>query len=127
EREEIFKIHLKRKEREPNNFQIKKLTSRTKGFTGAEIEEVVKEGLFRAFDENENLKDEHIISAIDETNPLSVTMGKVIAELREWAKYKAKFASSIQSDVTFSEKDLEKNEKIPKLKQELSNPFMKES
>jgi len=127
EREEIFKIHLIRKEREPSNFQIKKLTSRTKGFTGAEIEEVIKEGLFRAFDEDKILNTEHIISAIAETNPLSVTMGKVIAELREWAKFKAKFASSVQSDVTFSEKDLEKTDKIPKLKQELNNPFMEES
>ncbi|MHA1766541.1 MAG: AAA family ATPase [Promethearchaeota archaeon] len=124
EREEIFKIHLKKKKRNPENFQIKKLAQKTKGFTGAEIEEVIKEGLFRAFDKNEDLKDNHIISAIEETNPLSKTMGKIIAELRKWAKFKAKMASSIKSDITFSEKDLEETDKIPKLKQELNNPFL---
>jgi AAA+ superfamily predicted ATPase len=124
ERKDIFTIHLKKKKREPINFNLDKLVKESNQFTGAEIEEAVKEGLYRAFDNNDQLKTEHIVEAIKDTTPLAITMGNIIQELRKWAKFRAKFASSnsMESPEALSP---EKTKEIPKIQQEVKNPFIK--
>jgi len=92
EREEIISIHLKRKGREPKNFDIAKLAAASKGFSGAELEEAVKEALFSAFDDGDagrEIKNEDISEAIKKTFPLSRTMHETIDKMRVWAKSRA--------------------------------------
>ncbi|MEZ4935963.1 MAG: AAA family ATPase [Crocinitomicaceae bacterium] len=117
EREEIIKIHLKKKHRKPENFATKKLALESKGFSGAELEEVIKEGLFQAYDEEKEITDEHISAAIARTFPLSRTMHETIEKMRLWAKSRAVSASAEEPDKLDKEKDKE----IPKLKQESYN------
>jgi len=121
EREEIISIHLKRKKRDPKDFDIKKLASESKGFSGAELEEVIKEALFSAFDKGMGTKDEDVIEAIKKTFPLSRTMHETIDKMRIWAKSRAVPASSEIPE----ELDSKKDKDIPKLKQEgYNNPFI---
>ncbi len=121
EREEIIKIHLKKKNRKPKDFDTKKLAIESKGFSGAELEEVIKEALFQAYDEEKEITDEHISTAIAKTFPLSRTMHETIDKMRLWAKSRAVSASTEEPDKLDKEKDKE----LPKLKQETyNNPFI---
>jgi len=121
EREEIISIHLKRKGREGKKFDVKKLAAESKGFSGAELEEVVKEALFSAYDKEKEINDDDILEAIKNTYPLSATMHETIDKMRAWAKSRAVCASAEEAEKL----DSEKNKNIPKLKQEgYSNPFI---
>jgi ATP-dependent 26S proteasome regulatory subunit len=122
ERENIFEIHLAKKDRNPKdlNLDMKKLVKATEGFSGAEIEEVVNEALFNAYaNSQEDLEMENLIDCINETSPLSRTMAETISNLRKWADQRARPASSSKP-----EEVKELGEDVPKLKQEYSNPFI---
>ena len=120
ERKKIFKIHIEAKHRDMANFNVDELAKETKGFSGSEIEECVKDGLQTAFSEGRELCQEDIIRASRQTVPLSITMGEGLRKLREWAKFRARQASdSIAEDI-----DFEKGKAIPKLKSEVNNPFI---
>lgn len=94
EREEIFKIHISRKGRNVDNFDIPRLAKETAGYTGSEIEQVVISGLFRAFSKGVDITTEILLEAAEETSPLSVTMKEVIVAMREWGKTRARLAST---------------------------------
>ncbi len=95
EREEIFKIHIEKKQRDINNFNLKILSENSKGFSGAEIEEAVNEALFIAYDDNgREVNTDDIVKALSDTFPLSRTMSDTVKDLRNWAKVRARFASS---------------------------------
>jgi SpoVK/Ycf46/Vps4 family AAA+-type ATPase len=94
EREEIFKIHIIKRGRNPEHFDIDKLAAISGGFSGAEIEQCVISGLYDAFEQRRELKTEDIISSIEDTYPLSEMMREVIADLRAWAVSRARNATS---------------------------------
>nr|MDO8115960.1 AAA family ATPase [Candidatus Sigynarchaeota archaeon] len=84
ERAEIFRVHVARVGRSADDFDIENLAEMTDGFVGAEIEQVIKEGLYKAFSDNHRpLKDEDLIEAIKKTKPLSKTKEDMINSLRE--------------------------------------------
>lgn len=94
ERKQIFTIHLRKRKREPEEFDLEALAEATPGFSGAEIEAVVVEALYDAFDETKELTTDSIIAAAHHTVPLSVTMQERIEDLRIWAATRARAASS---------------------------------
>src|SRR5690606_5356263 len=49
EREEIFKIHLRKRGRDPEKIDLSEVVRITEGFSGAEIEQVVKEAIRTAW------------------------------------------------------------------------------
>lgn len=97
-REEILSIHLKKKRRDPADFGVAELALRSVGFSGAELEEAIREGLYDAFAEGRELHTEHIARALDKTFPLSRTMREQIENLRQWAKVRARLASGQQPE-----------------------------
>ncbi|MDP8162364.1 AAA family ATPase [Pasteurella skyensis] len=120
EREEIIKIHLSKKKRNSDDFDIATIAEKSIGFSGAELAEVVKEALFQAYDDEKELNNQHILNAIDKTYPLSQTMRETISQMRKWAKSRAVLASNDTAE------ELPQNGKdTPKLKQETyNNPFV---
>ncbi|MFN7015990.1 MAG: AAA family ATPase [Fimbriimonadales bacterium] len=94
EREQIFAIHLRKRGRNPENYDLQKLARATEGFSGAEIEQVVVAGLFTAFDAGRELTTEDMLEEIRHTVPLSVMMREEIEELRTWAQLRTRPASS---------------------------------
>jgi len=119
-RAEIFHIHLRKKKRDPSQFAIPLLVSMSAGYSGAEIEEAVREALFDAFSEGLELKTEHIQRALESTYPLSRTMREPIEELRKWAKVRARAASAEEPESIPPDK-----EAVPRLRQEqVRNPFV---
>jgi SpoVK/Ycf46/Vps4 family AAA+-type ATPase len=120
EREEIIKIHLKKKRRHAKDFDTKKLAKESKGFSGAELEEVIKEALFQAYDKEREINNDDILEAISKTFPLSRTMHETISKMRLWAKSRAVSASTNEPE-NLDNKDKD----MPKLKQEsYNNPFI---
>ena len=92
-----------------------------KGFSGAEIEEVVNEALFNAYANGQkDLEMQNLLDCISATSPLSRTMAETIANLRKWAEQRARMASKDKPDEV---KPL--GEDVPRLQQEYSNPFIR--
>ena len=101
ERAEIFGIHLKKRKRDPKNFDIMALGKLSVGFSGAEIEQAVVSALFGAFDEDaREVTQKDLVKAVKQSVPLSVTMRERIADLREWADERARPVSSVQGEDT---------------------------
>ena len=121
-RQEILSIHLRKKGREPADFDLARLAARSVGYSGAELEEAVREGLFDAFAEGRELTAEHIGKALDQMYPLSRTMREQIEGLRRWAKVRARLASGEPPEDLPAEGA---GEAPPKLRQETTrNPFV---
>ena len=62
-----------------------RLVAASEGFTGAEIEQAVISGLYAAFAEKAECTTEHILAAMQATQPLSVVMREHVERLRAWA------------------------------------------
>lgn len=95
ERKDIFKIHLEKRHREPEKFNLDKLADSTKEFAGSELEEIIVSALYDAFDEGVDLEQKHLDKTVEGMIPLSKTMGDQIKGIREWAKIRAKRASNV--------------------------------
>lgn len=93
ERIDIWKIHLKKRKRKPEDFDIEKLAELSHGYSGAEIEQAVVGGLFRAYAAKRELGQEDLVAEVTASSPLSVIMKEEINELREWAAPRTRPAS----------------------------------
>jgi SpoVK/Ycf46/Vps4 family AAA+-type ATPase len=85
-RKQILAIHLKKRGREPEKYDLDALAAASDGFSGAEIEQAIYAALHEAFASSEELNTSHILHALEESPPLSVTMREKVEQLREWAK-----------------------------------------
>ena len=94
EREEIFTIHIKKRNRDITKFDIPSLARQSGGFSGAEIESAVISALFDAYDDHSQLNDDYIFTNLHNTVPLSKTMEEKITYMREWARSRARPATS---------------------------------
>lgn len=122
-RAEILSIHLKKKDRQPADFDLDQLVKASVGFSGAELQEAVHEGLFEAFAGEEELKTTHIENALAATTPLSRTMAEQIEHLRKWARVRARLAAGgTGSEVEPLGADGQAD--VPRLPQERRNPFV---
>jgi len=93
ERREIFVIHLARRGRDALNYDLNQLATVTEGFSGAEIEQIIIDGLYDAFENERDLSTEDLLRNIKSTIPLSQTMESKITALRQWARNHARPAS----------------------------------
>jgi len=85
EREEIFRIHLRKRGFEPESFAPAMLAHSAKGFSGAEIEQAVLSASFEALAQNRKMLQQDLMEAISRTVPLSVTMAEQIKKIEAWA------------------------------------------
>lgn len=83
ERENIFKIHLQKRHQNAD-IDIKKLAEKTDGFSGADIEAVVKEAIEMAFVQNRSvLTTEKLLDVVQNTHPLKEVMKHKIKEYED--------------------------------------------
>ena len=97
DRREILRIHISRRDRQPDAFDLDHLTDKTDLFSGAEIEQVVVSALFKAFAQKRDLTQEDLENAIRETVPLYRTYEEEIKAQREWASTRARPAARDRS------------------------------
>jgi hypothetical protein len=93
QRETILGIHLTKRKRAPDAFGLHALGEASEGFSGAELEQAVVEGLFRAFEAERDLETGDIRAALKSTYPLSRSRAREIAALTAWAQNGARLAS----------------------------------
>lgn len=96
EREMIFGIHIaKRRKQDVENIKISDLVAKTKGFSGADIEGVVKDAVEMAFAEGQDsVQTQDVLDAIRNTHSLSEIMKESIDKMaEEYKKRKFKNAS----------------------------------
>ena len=83
ERITIFTIHLGLRKQASEQFDLEQLSAASEGFSGAEIEQAVIAGLYRALYHKVPLTTELLIQELRETVPLSVSRAEAIARLRQ--------------------------------------------
>jgi len=90
ERREILDLHLRRRGREPADFDLDALAAAAEGFSGAELEQVIVAALYSAFSDDGAFTTELLEQEIRTTHPLSVTRAEDVAALRAWAQGRAR-------------------------------------
>jgi len=84
-RKAIFAIHLKKRGRQADRFDLDRLADAADGYSGAEIEQAVISALHAAYADNSDVDTDRILTAIGDSPPLSVTMAERVCALRLWA------------------------------------------
>jgi len=85
-RKEIFAIHLAKRKRDPNKFDLNALAKASDGYSGAEIEQGIISALHEAYADKSSLSTERILVALETSPPLSVTLAEQVQCLRTWAQ-----------------------------------------
>ena len=111
ERAEIFKIHLENRGQNINHLNLKELAQNSQGYTGAEIEQAVKDAIiatFNMFHEGKDTEDAErvieglsnlkaaqnvLLASLRNITPLSALKKEEIDELRNWSHRRARPAS----------------------------------
>ncbi|MBP9085465.1 MAG: AAA family ATPase [Kofleriaceae bacterium] len=94
DRRQIIDIHLRKKRRDPGQFDMDKLVDATVDYSGAELEQAVIAALYDAFDTGNDLDTKGLLQTIRDIVPLAVTMREQIDAMREWARTRARPAST---------------------------------
>jgi len=102
EREEIFKIHLNLHkceiltEKDISSFNISNLIKLTNQYSGAEIEQIIKDAKILAISKNINVNQEILEQSIKDIIPLSERMGNNLLDFRSRVKEVARPASIVK-------------------------------
>lgn len=84
-REQILAIHLERRKRQPDQFDLGQLAELTAGFSGAELEQLIVAGLYKAFSTGTELTTAHLHQQRAGTRSLAEMMPERLEQLRTWA------------------------------------------
>ncbi|HEX5505445.1 MAG TPA: AAA family ATPase [Thermomicrobiales bacterium] len=87
DRAAIFRVHLAKRGRDPEGFDLAALAAASEGFSGAEIEAAVKGALVTAFmDGARAVTTADVLARARGIRPTSAVKREEIAELRRWAQ-----------------------------------------
>lgn len=84
-RTQIVSIHLSQRRRDPAQFDVAAIADASEGYSGAEVEQAIIAALHDAFAAREELHTRHILEALRNSPPLSVTMSERLEALQHWA------------------------------------------
>lgn len=97
-RERILAIHLERRKRQPEQFDLARLADLTEGYSGAELEQLIVAGLYNAFNAGAELTTAHLNQQREGTRSLAEMMPERLAQLRAWAADRCVPADALSSD-----------------------------
>ena len=86
ERQEIFTVHLKKRNRLPQDFEVAQLARQSEGYVGAEIEQAIIDGMYVGFNQGREFTTSDLAHALKRQVPLSVSQQETIEGLRRWLK-----------------------------------------
>jgi SpoVK/Ycf46/Vps4 family AAA+-type ATPase len=88
EREAIFRVHIGKRKRDPERYDLDALVAATQGYVGAEIEQGLIDALCLAFNDRDQQRNdfttEDILRAIGKLVPMSRSQREAIEALRTW-------------------------------------------
>lgn len=97
ERQEIIEIHLRKRRRDPNDYDCQAYVFCTDGFSGADIESGIELALKKAFlSKNKKLTKQILIESFEQIRPISESNKEIVATTREWGNNHAKAANITQ-------------------------------
>jgi SpoVK/Ycf46/Vps4 family AAA+-type ATPase len=97
EREEIWKIHIAKRKRDPERFRVSELAKNTEGFSGRQIEQAWLKTMMVAFGDGQREPNaEDVVGVVKDITPTSVLMADAIERRRKRLANRAKPASSQQ-------------------------------
>ena len=108
ERKEIFNVVIKKYNRDPKDFSLKTLVTGSDNFTGAEIEEVFKDALYKAFDAGEEINDSHVMEVLAEFIPFAVSHEEDLKVMRRQAQGKLVMVTSKGDPIADVQKNMRK-------------------
>ncbi len=87
ERIDIVRKLLRRKKRDPKDFDARDVANRSEGYTGAELEKAIDVAMLRGFrDGKRPITTDDIVDALSTFQPLSKTRPEAIEAMRIWSK-----------------------------------------
>lgn len=97
ERREIFAVHLKKRKCVPADYDLDLLARESEGYVGAEIEQIIIDAMYLAFNENlRRVTTTDILACMRKQVPLSISQRETVASLRAYlAEGRAVSASRI--------------------------------
>ena len=97
EREQIWNIHKNKHIKDHNIKTVTPFVKASEGFTGAEIEQAIIDGMYTAFDAGTKVTPAILLQSISDSVPVSKTMGDKITKLRTWAQDRCRMASGVST------------------------------
>jgi len=85
-RKAIFKIHLQKRKRDSEAFDLGELAKSADGYSGAEIEQAVVSALHESFENKTEMTTDLLVKCVKASPPISVTMAEHIEQLYQWAQ-----------------------------------------
>lgn len=99
ERREIFAVHLRKRNRLVQSYDIDDLARASEGYVGAEIEQAIIDAMYIGFNDGcREFTTDDVLTALHKLVPLSISQREVVEMLREWlAQGRAQSASFSES------------------------------
>lgn len=118
ERREIFEVHLRKRKRPTQGYDLDRLAGAAEGYVGAEIEQAVIDAMYLAFSDKGNpgrdFTTDDILAALARQVPMSQSSREAIAGLRQWLSegraQSASFAEAREAEQQFVQLDLRPTE-----------------
>ncbi|MBE0696290.1 MAG: AAA family ATPase [Anaerolineaceae bacterium] len=106
ERKDIFAVHLNKRRRLPQDYDLDRLAAASEGYVGAEIEQAIIDAMYIGFnDKSREFTTQDIMTALERQVPLSVSQRETINYLREWLRegraQSASFSESREAEEQF--------------------------
>lgn len=99
EREDILRIHLEKRRRMRSDLDLSKLAGMTAGYSGADLEAIVREAIESSFLERRALTTNDLLDAKREVNSIKQALGDRITKMQEeFKKFDLKPASAGRED-----------------------------
>ena len=84
ERREIIAVHLRKRRRRAEDFDLDPLVRASEGYVGAELEQAVIDAMYVAFGADREFATDDILAALRRQVPLSVSQRETVQMLRNW-------------------------------------------
>jgi SpoVK/Ycf46/Vps4 family AAA+-type ATPase len=86
DREKIFAVHLRKTERNPESYDLGSCVELSEGYSGAEIEQSIQNGLSYGFGRNREMTLSDLHDGIRDITPTGKVNEQTIKRQEEWAK-----------------------------------------
>ena len=86
ERQEIFTVHLRKRKRLPQDFDLARLSRESEGYVGAELEQAIIDAMYIGFNAGREFTTDDVSAALQRQVPLSISHRETIGALRDWLR-----------------------------------------
>jgi AAA+ superfamily predicted ATPase len=81
---DIFRIHIKKLQRDPEKIDLERIAKESKDLSGRELEQVLRESMYDSFFQDKELSTEAIVNVLNKKTNLLTTMAEQLKYLLDW-------------------------------------------